>query len=137
MPRQAFSRVARRPPRIAVLRDFPEEQWPSMDLVGEMLVSQLRERHPDDEVLDLCPHMTRRATRLPVVARTWGARMADRLLSRVWDYPHLAREHRERADVFHIVDHSYSQLVHELPEERTVVTCHDLDAFRCLIEPSR
>jgi glycosyltransferase involved in cell wall biosynthesis len=137
MPKPALDRVPRRPPRIAVLRDLPEEHWPSMDLVGEMLLSQLRERHPDDEVLDLCPHMTRRATRLPVVARTWGARMADRLLSRLWDYPHLAREHRERADVFHVVDHSYSQLVHELPAERTVVTCHDLDAFRCLFDPSR
>ncbi len=137
MPKQAFNRVARRPPRIAVLRDFPEEQWPSMDLVGEMLVSQLRERHPNDEVLDLCPHMTRRATRLPVVARTWSACMTDRLLSRLYDYPRLARQHRERADIFHVVDHSYSQVVHELPGERTVVTCHDLDAFRCLIEPSR
>jgi glycosyltransferase involved in cell wall biosynthesis len=133
-----LGRVVRRPPRIAVLRDFPEEQWPSMDLVGEMLLAQLRERHPHElEVLDLCPRMTRRVTRLPGVARTWSAHTADRLLNRFWDYPRLARAHREMADVFHVVDHSYSQLVHELPAERTVVTCHDLDTFRCLIEPSR
>jgi glycosyltransferase involved in cell wall biosynthesis len=34
-----------------------------------------------------------------------------------------------------LADHSYSQLVHGLPPARTVVTCHDLDTFRCLWEP--
>src|SRR3979490_2137825 len=115
MPDQALSRAARRPPRIAVLRDFPEEQWPSMDLVGEMLVAQLRERHPHQlEVLDLSPRMTRRVTRPPAAARTWCAHTTDRLVSRFWDYPRLARAHREMADVFHVIDHSYSQLVHAL-----------------------
>ena len=38
-------------------------------------------------------------------------------------------------DLFHIVDHSYAHLVHALPPHRTIVTCHDLDAFRCLVEP--
>jgi glycosyltransferase involved in cell wall biosynthesis len=39
--------------------------------------------------------------------------------------------------LFHIVDHSYAHLVHSLPAQRTVVTCHDADAFRCLLESSR
>jgi glycosyltransferase involved in cell wall biosynthesis len=109
-----------------------------MDLVGEMLLAELRERPVHDlEVIDLHPRMTRRFTRLPIVARTWSAHTADRLLSRYWDYPRLARRHREMADVFHIVDHSYSQLAHELPAARTVVTCHDLDTFRCLLDPDR
>jgi glycosyltransferase involved in cell wall biosynthesis len=34
------------------------------------------------------------------------------------------------------VDHSYAQLVHVLPPERTGVFCHDLDTFRCLLEPA-
>ncbi len=38
-------------------------------------------------------------------------------------------------DVFHVVDHSYSQLVHRLPAARTVVTCHDLDTFRSILDP--
>jgi glycosyltransferase involved in cell wall biosynthesis len=38
-----------------------------------------------------------------------------------------------RYDAFHIVDHSYAHLVHELPSERTGVLCHDLDTFRCLL----
>ena len=40
-----------------------------------------------------------------------------------------------RYELFHIVDHSYSQLVHRLPAERTVVTCHDLDTFRSVLMP--
>ena len=39
-------------------------------------------------------------------------------------------------DLFHIADHSYSQLVHVLPPDRTGVFCHDLDTFRCLLDPS-
>jgi glycosyltransferase involved in cell wall biosynthesis len=39
--------------------------------------------------------------------------------------------------VFHVVDHTYAQLVHELPSARTVVTCHDIDAFRSVLEPDR
>jgi len=43
----------------------------------------------------------------------------------------------DRFDIFHVVDHSYAQLVHELPGNRTVVTCHDIDTFRSIIEPGR
>jgi glycosyltransferase involved in cell wall biosynthesis len=42
-----------------------------------------------------------------------------------------------RYELFHIVDHSYAHLVHELPPERTIVTCHDLDTFHCLIHPAQ
>jgi glycosyltransferase involved in cell wall biosynthesis len=38
-------------------------------------------------------------------------------------------------DVYHVIDHSYGQLVHRLPAARTVVTCHDLDTFRSLLRP--
>jgi glycosyltransferase involved in cell wall biosynthesis len=38
---------------------------------------------------------------------------------------------------FHLVDHSYSHLLHYLPKDRTGVYCHDLDAFRCLLEPTK
>jgi glycosyltransferase involved in cell wall biosynthesis len=37
--------------------------------------------------------------------------------------------------LYHIVDHSYAQLVHVLPGARTGVYCHDLDAFRAHLEP--
>jgi hypothetical protein len=31
-----------------------------------------------------------------------------------------------RADVFHIIDHSYGGIANALPAHRTIVTCHDL-----------
>jgi glycosyltransferase involved in cell wall biosynthesis len=35
------------------------------------------------------------------------------------------------------VDHTYAQLVHALPPGRTGVYCHDLDAFRAILEPEK
>jgi glycosyltransferase involved in cell wall biosynthesis len=40
-----------------------------------------------------------------------------------------------RFDLYHVVDHSYAHLVHALPGDRTMVTCHDVDAFRSILEP--
>src|SRR5439155_3707275 len=57
--------------------------------------------------------------------------------NRLWDYPRWLETQRDRFDLFHVVDHSYAQLVHHLPADRTVVTCHDLDAFRSLLDHVR
>jgi glycosyltransferase involved in cell wall biosynthesis len=81
--------------------------------------------------------MNRRFTALPLIGQQWAANNADRLLNRYWDYPRWLRGQRTDFDLFHVVDHSYSQLVHEVPPERTLVTCHDLDTFRCLLEPEQ
>ncbi len=62
----------------------------------------------------------------------------DRLINRQWDYPRFAkRELSKKYDAFHVVDHSYASIVHKLPSNRTGVYCHDLDAFRCLLEAER
>jgi len=50
-------------------------------------------------------------------------------------YPRWLRGQSDDYDLFHIVDHSYSQLIRKLPRGRAVVTCHDLDTFRCLLDP--
>ena len=123
-------------PRLAVVCDFREENWPSMDLVAEMLLEQLQSNHADEIIAGrLCPPMRLRFTR---DGRGSGRRFnADRLINRFWDYPRLARARRNDFDLFHVVDHSYAQLLHQLPPERTIVTCHDLDTFRCLLEPAR
>ncbi len=34
-----------------------------------------------------------------------------------------------RVDIHHVIDHSYGHLLHRLPEQTTVVTCHDLNIF--------
>lgn len=126
--------------RLALVCDYLEENWPSMELVGEMVLNHLRKGHADAvDPTRICPPFQPRAGRLPVLGRTGPARNADRLLNRFRDYPRrLARLAREEPfDLYHLVDHSYSQLVHALPPGRAVVTCHDLDTFRCLLEPAR
>lgn len=107
-----------------------------MDLVAEMLCNQLEAHHANRfAVRQVCPPLQRRFTAVPALGQR--AFNADRLLNRFWDYPRWLQQRAQEFDLFHIVDHSYSQLVHELPAERTVVTCHDLDTFRCLLEPKQ
>jgi glycosyltransferase involved in cell wall biosynthesis len=103
-----------------------------MDLCAEMLLAHV-------------PDATMSAGRLRPVFRqpcsqlikTKPLRNTERLLNRFVLYPRFLRRQRSRFDLFHVVDHTYAQLVHALPAERTGVFCHDLDAFRCLLEPRR
>jgi glycosyltransferase involved in cell wall biosynthesis len=121
--------------RIALLADFREEGWPSMDLVADMLLDRLQREHAGTvDVTLVRPPMKRRLSRVSGHSRSLGV---DRVAGRMWDYPRLARTLAGRFDLFHIVDHSYAQLVHELPPSRTIVTCHDVDTFRSVIEPAR
>ena len=122
--------------RVAVVCDLREENWPSMDLVADSVLRELGNGHFESvSATRILPAMRRRLTNNGDAS---GKRFnADRLLNRFRDYPRTLRKVSNDFDVFHIVDHSYAQLVHELPAERTVVTCHDLDTFRCLIEPEK
>jgi glycosyltransferase involved in cell wall biosynthesis len=118
--------------RLAVVCDYAEEDWPSMNLVGEMLCTELEARHSAAlNVTRIKPPFVRRLSR---AGR--GAHMrfnADRVLNRFFDYPRALGRLRADFDLFHVVDHSYAHLVHELGGAPVVVTCHDLDAFRCLL----
>ncbi len=116
--------------RLAVLPDFPDESWASMDLCAEMLLANLP---PSIAGIRTIPPYRKRVTRVPVLGRSRFAFNADRLFNRYFAYPRFARSLRD-ADVYHVVDHSYAHLVHALPAGRTGVYCHDLDAFRCLLE---
>lgn len=121
------------PIRVAVCQDFREEHWPSMDRVADELLAALTRGHRETVTpVSLVPPFRYRAMRL------WSGRTSehiDRGLNRLVDYPaHVARR-RGEFSVFHVVDHSYAQLVHRLPAARTIVTCHDLDTFRSLLEP--
>ena len=130
--------MASAPHRLALICDMVEEQWASMDLVGDMLFKYLQLDHAAEfATVQVRPPMRRRFSRLPFVGASSLAHNGDRLLNRMRDYPRWLRRRAGSFDVFHIVDHSYSQLALELVPKRTVVTCHDLDTFRCLLEPEK
>jgi glycosyltransferase involved in cell wall biosynthesis len=121
--------------RVALLADYLEEGWPSMDLVADMLLDRLSREHESTvDVTLVRPALPRRLSRVSTRKLAFGV---DRFAGRLWDYPRFASSLRERFDLFHVLDHSYAQLVHQLPADRTLVTCHDLDTFRSVLEPER
>jgi glycosyltransferase involved in cell wall biosynthesis len=124
------------PLKVAIIADLLEEKWPSMDLVADMLVEHLPIGHAGAvEPVLIRPALRTRASRLPGVGGVRAAFTFDRFTNRLWDYPGVTRGVARSFDVFHIVDHSYAHLVHTLPAHRTLVTCHDLDTFRSILEP--
>jgi glycosyltransferase involved in cell wall biosynthesis len=121
--------------KVAIVADFLEEGWPSMDLVADMLLDRLQREHADTVQPTLIrPPLRRRLARLPWLGSRPTIVGVDRVTNRLWDYPRRISGLVDRFDLFHVVDHSYSQLVHRLPADRTVVTCHDLDTFRSIID---
>ncbi len=120
--------------RLALLCDYREEGWTSMDLLGDALFEALR-REPSIEPVRIkpsqLPWLGGPAQRFPLVARV------KRFAARLVEYPiQLATEPRQFHG-YHIVDHSYSHLAHVLPNERLGIYCHDIDAFRASLEPRR
>jgi glycosyltransferase involved in cell wall biosynthesis len=121
--------------RLALLPDFAEEQWPSMDLAAEQLLLGLRSGHADRFDAQFArPPFFHFTTRL--LGQRGPAKNVNRLLNRFVTYPRFARKISHDFDLFHLCDHSYSQVIHSLPASRTGVFCHDLDTFRCLLDPA-
>ena len=122
--------------RIGVLCDPREESWPSMDLVAEMLLAEWKGPLASEvEATEIDVAISRLARRVPTLANAHVAFNVDRIAARFVTYPARAIAERRRHRFFHVVDHSYAQLVHALPAARTGVFCHDLDAFRSLVNP--
>jgi glycosyltransferase involved in cell wall biosynthesis len=123
--------VSPTPIRVGLVADLLEEGWPSMDLVAEMLAAHVGEADRSVETVLLRPAFRSRLGRL---TRQNGRPLTiDRIINRFYDYPRWLTARADRADIFHLVDHSYAHLVETLPRGRVVVTCHDVDAFRPLI----
>jgi len=106
-----------------------------MDLCAQMLLQHL----PDQDItsIQVCPTFNSRCQQLPWIGKKRFAYNADRLINRFWDYPQYLKTRVKNCDFYHIADHSYAQLAHVLPADRTGVYCHDIDAFRALLEPER
>jgi len=96
-----------------------------MDLVAEMLGRWIPEAAGADVQSEILrPPFQRRLSR-----NGNAPSVRDRIINRYWDYPRWLRSQVGRFDVFHVADHSYAHLVHVLPAQRAVVSCHDVDAF--------
>jgi glycosyltransferase involved in cell wall biosynthesis len=121
-----------KPLRVGIISDYLEEGWTSMDAIAEMLVETLQAfRLPDIEAVLIRPPFIRR------IGHAFSSRLgfnADRFLNRFIEYPKYVRRIRTRHDIFHIIDHSYGHLVHDLPSKRTLIACHDLDTFECVLK---
>lgn len=119
------------PIELTLLLDYEEEGWPSMELVGQQLA-----RHLEEEFRGVVSVAARR----PAFRRRLGmlpgklAFNADRFLNRYHDYPRWLSRFGSTG-FYHLSDHSYAHLASVLPPARTGVYLHDLDAFRCLLEP--
>ena len=137
VPSDPFVSYEPYPLRVAIIADYLEEGWPSMDLVADMLFDRLQREHARDDGALARPAADAAARRALAgrgrddVGR--GAPIGSRTVCGTTrgSSPALA----DRFDLFHIVDHSYAQLVHRLPAGRTIVTCHDLDTFRSVLDP--
>lgn len=124
--------------RLAVICDYLEENWHSMDLCAQMLLEHLQVEHAESlRATQICPQFRWRLKQIPWLGKKHFAYNTDRLLNRFWDYPHYLKRQVKEFDFFHVSDHSYAQLVHVLPPERTGIFCHDIDAFRSLVEPDK
>jgi len=123
--------------RLAIICDYREEKWQSMDLCAQMLLQYLSEENTSIQAVQICPTFKTRLQKIPFLGKKRFAYNADRLINRFWDYPHYLKQQVKNFDFYHIVDHTYAQLAHVLPPERTGVYCHDLDAFRSLLEPAQ
>ena len=122
--------------RLAVVRDFRAENWPSMDLCADQLLAHLLGAVPTLAPVDLESHFRRRFQRLPFVGHRPFSFNSDRLLNRHLFLPSALRRMAGDFDLFHVTDHTYAHVVLALPPGRVGVYCHDLDAFRCLLQPT-
>lgn len=118
--------------RLAVVRDFQAEGWPSMDLCADQLLAHLPNCVAPTVI---APRFRRLFSQVPVLRR--ATFNADRLLNRHLFLPCLVGREAQHADFVHVVDHSYAHVASAVPPGRAGVYCHDLDAFRSLLEPQR
>src|SRR5690349_18312667 len=123
--------------RLAILADFPEEGWPSMDLCAIKLAAHLPAAVPELRALYVVPPFRHLARTVPLVGRRNAACNFDRMWNRFRTYPRHVTRLVGDFEFFHVVDHSYAQLANHVTAGRAGVYCHDLDAFRCLLEPER
>lgn len=123
------------PIRLAVVTDFPEERWESMDLVAEMILAEFQSgKWPHVSATVVTPPYQKLFQRMSSSRLTWNL---DRLLNRRIILVRGVRRalKQEKYDAVFIVDHSYAHVMNAVKRADLsgIVFCHDLDAFEPLI----
>jgi glycosyltransferase involved in cell wall biosynthesis len=123
--------------RVAVVRDFRAEKWPSMDLCADQLLRHLS-AIPGIAATDFETPFRVCFQEIPPFNFKWKtlAFNADRAVNRYWLLPRSLHSRSGEFDFVHIVDHSYAHAVASAARGQAGVYCHDLDAFRSLLDPS-
>ncbi|TYQ23948.1 glycosyltransferase family 4 protein [Pseudanabaena sp. UWO310] len=126
-------------PNLALVFNFPQNNSLSMNFCSEMLLHYLQQ-NPDpyfNTAAIIPEHYYQILTRIPWLGKKFPIRTLDAMFNHFYVYPRAIKKRRDHFDYFHICDHSYANVVHDLPKEKTGVFCHDLDAFRSLLEPDK
>ncbi|MDZ7957143.1 MAG: glycosyltransferase family 1 protein [Aulosira sp. DedQUE10] len=102
--------------RVVIVRTMPNF---SMDVYADGLISGLRTVRQNWEIVELAPHPIDRTSRSLFLR-------AKKFSERFWGFPRIVS--KQRADIFHIIDHSEGHIVNWLRDKGKpiVVTCHDL-----------
>jgi len=119
---------------VLLVPDLPSEHWPSMDRYASRLVEHLPDESPDLDVELAGPIASLTTDAAHGIVHGSGARAGEiaphdvhdvqRYVERYWSYPRRVR--RRRADVIHVLDHSYAHVVRAKPDVPSVVSVHDL-----------
>jgi glycosyltransferase involved in cell wall biosynthesis len=110
--------------KVVLLRDLPEENWPSIQVYADRLVQGLRATAPGLEIAEMrLPAWSWPTLSLPTpYGRRASLHTLGLYLSRWIRYPLALR--KLQADLYHILDNSYGHLAFFLDPRRTVVTSH-------------
>jgi glycosyltransferase involved in cell wall biosynthesis len=114
-------------PRVLIVPDLPAEHWPSMDRYALRLVDGLAEEAPGVDVTLASPISPLTAETDEISRAAAGESDTGevrRYLARYWSYPR--RVGRHRADLVHVLDHSYAHTLSKLKTVPSLVTVHDL-----------
>ncbi len=115
--------------KVALFPDLKLEGWPSMDLYAARLWENLPHYMDGADI-------SRADAGLPgMLVRDSAFTRPSRYFCRYLLYPALART--VKADVYHVLDHSYGHLMREIDPARTVLTLHDLYPLYLLRESTR
>lgn len=130
--------------RVLLVPDLPLERWPSMDRYAHRLFDWLESTHPglDVRLAASIGELTReratgrqsggfvrwwtqpvRPSRLILPGPLLGP---QRYAARYYLYPWRLRREAKRAQLVHILDHSYAHMVTSVARRPVVVTVHDL-----------